>query len=68
MTTLCRPVRKLMLGFATLLAAGQGAAFSARAEPPQRIVSLTVCTDQLLLDLAPRKRIAAVSYLATDAT
>jgi iron complex transport system substrate-binding protein len=38
------------------------------AEPPQRIVSLTVCTDQLLLDLVPRERIAALSYLAVDPT
>lgn len=35
---------------------------------PRRIVSLTVCTDQLLLDLVPRGRIAAVSDLATDPT
>ena len=36
------------------------------AAPPQRIVSLNVCTDQLLLDLVPRERIAALSYLAVD--
>jgi len=40
----------------------------ARASPPARIVSLNVCTDQLLLSLVPRERIAALSYLATDAT
>jgi len=38
------------------------------APAPQRIVSLTVCTDQLLLELVPRERIAALSYLATDPT
>lgn len=32
---------------------------------PQRIVSLHLCTDQLLLTLAPRERIAALSHLAT---
>ncbi len=33
---------------------------------PQRIVSLNYCTDQLLLILAPRERIAALTYLATQ--
>jgi iron complex transport system substrate-binding protein len=36
------------------------------AAPPQRIVSLDLCTDQLLVDLAPRERIAAVTHLAAD--
>ncbi len=35
---------------------------------PQRIVSLNLCTDQLLVGLVPRDRIAAVSFLATDRT
>ncbi|MDF3072792.1 MAG: hypothetical protein K0S54_459 [Alphaproteobacteria bacterium] len=35
-------------------------------EKPQRIVSLNLCTDQLLLDLAGRERIASVSFLAAD--
>lgn len=35
---------------------------------PQRIVSLNLCTDQLLLDLVPRERIAALSFLAADPT
>jgi iron complex transport system substrate-binding protein len=52
-----------VLGLAALLAAGP-----AHAAPPRRIVSLTVCTDQLLLDLVPRERIAALSYLAVDPT
>jgi iron complex transport system substrate-binding protein len=33
---------------------------------PRRIVSLNLCTDELLLDLVPRERIAAVSHLAAD--
>jgi iron complex transport system substrate-binding protein len=33
---------------------------------PQRIVSLNLCTDQLLLDLVGRERIASVSFLAAD--
>lgn len=39
----------------------------ARAEAvPQRIVSLNLCTDQIVVDLVPRGRIRAVSYLAAD--
>ena len=33
---------------------------------PKRIVSLNLCTDQILVDLVPRQRIAAVSHLAAD--
>ena len=44
------------------------------AEPPQaggvgkpsRIVSLDLCTDQLLVELVDRGRIAAVTHLAAD--
>jgi iron complex transport system substrate-binding protein len=36
------------------------------AAPPSRIVSLNLCTDQILLDLVPRERIAALSWLAAD--
>ncbi len=32
--------------------------------PPQRIVSVTLGTDEMLLDLVDKKRIAALSYLA----
>ena len=55
------------LGLLTALAAFAGAG-EGRAEPPRRIVSLNLCTDQLLVDLVPRERIAAVSFLATDLT
>jgi len=43
-----------------LAAGGQGAA------APGRIVSLDLCTDQVLVDLVPRARIAAVTHLAAD--
>ncbi|NIW23361.1 MAG: ABC transporter substrate-binding protein [Gammaproteobacteria bacterium] len=36
------------------------------AAPPQRIVSMNVCTDQLLLPLVSRERIASLSYIAAD--
>lgn len=38
------------------------------AGPAKRIVSLNLCTDQLLADLVPRENLAAVSFLATDRT
>ena len=43
-------------------------AMPATAASPQRIVSLNVCTDQILVDLVPRHRIAAVTHLAADPT
>lgn len=43
-------------------------ASTASAAKPSRIVSLNLCTDQILLDLVPRERIAALSFLAADAT
>ncbi len=39
---------------------------SAFAEPPGRVVSINLCTDQLLLMLAPPERIASVSTLAVE--
>lgn len=41
-------------------------ALPANATPPERIVSLNVCADQILVNLVPRERIAAVTHLATD--
>lgn len=40
----------------------------AGAGVPKRIVSLNLCSDQILLDLVPRERIAALSFLAPDPT
>lgn len=34
------------------------------AEPPQRIMSISLCTDQLLLQLVPKDRITSVTYLS----
>jgi iron complex transport system substrate-binding protein len=36
------------------------------AAPPQRIMSLKLCTDELLMDLAPPQRIASISYLSGE--
>jgi iron complex transport system substrate-binding protein len=41
-------------------------ASTAMAEKPGRIVSLDLCTDQLLVQLVDRSRIAAVTHLAAD--
>jgi iron complex transport system substrate-binding protein len=46
---------------ALLLAPGQVTAAS-----PQRIMSLKVCTDELLLDLVPSSRIASVTFLSRE--
>lgn len=43
------------------------AAVPALAEPAQRIVSLNLCTDQILVDLVPPERIRALSHVAADA-
>jgi iron complex transport system substrate-binding protein len=36
------------------------------AEAPQRIVSLNLCADQIVLRLVPKERIASVTWLAAD--
>jgi iron complex transport system substrate-binding protein len=41
-------------------------AFPALAAPPQRIVSINLCTDELVVPLADRTAIKSVSYLAAD--
>ena len=38
----------------------------ARAEPPQRVVTVNLCLDQIALRLAAPGQLVAVSYLATD--
>lgn len=54
----CRAALVLALSTASAAPSGSGG--------PQRIVSLNVCTDQLLMLLVPHQRIAAVSFLAAD--
>ncbi len=36
------------------------------AKPPQRVMSLSLCTDQLVLNLLPPSRITSVTYLSRD--
>lgn len=51
------------LGFATVAGAADAAA---GMKAPQRIVSINLCTDQLLVDLVAPDRIAGLSRLAAD--
>lgn len=55
-----------LLAIAGLLAAALVPPAGAAHAQPKRIVSLDLCTDQLLVGLVPRKRIAAVTHLAAD--
>ena len=67
-----RSGRRSAVSIAVGLAAGLATALAtalagpALAAKPQRIVSLNVCTDQLVMLLADRARIASVSYVAAD--
>jgi iron complex transport system substrate-binding protein len=52
----------LVIALLVALSCGRAAA----VEPPRRIVSINLCADQLLLALAERDRIAALSAMARD--
>lgn len=61
-------LRTAVIGMAAALLGAVGpVASAAERGPPQRIMSLNVCTDLLLLELAPRSRIASVTFLAPEA-
>jgi iron complex transport system substrate-binding protein len=47
-----------------LLAACLFVGAACAASPPQRVMSLSLCTDELLLELLPKERIASVTYYA----
>jgi iron complex transport system substrate-binding protein len=49
-----------------LLGMEQGKAAPPADSGPKRIMSLAVCTDELLMDLAPSSRIASISYLSGE--
>jgi iron complex transport system substrate-binding protein len=51
---------------AASLAFQPAAAAPSGSVKPQRIVSMNLCADMLLLELVPKARIAAVTYLAHD--
>lgn len=64
--------RLVVPAFGVLLFAASAFAQAVPAKPtrlkPSRIVSLNLCTDQILFDLLPRHRIRALSFLAADAS
>ncbi|HZZ32915.1 MAG TPA: ABC transporter substrate-binding protein [Phenylobacterium sp.] len=63
-----RALRTAVAGIAVVLMGAAGSTASAAERGvPQRIMSLNVCTDLLLLELAPRSRIASVTFLAPEA-
>ena len=53
---------------AALALALMPASLAAQPAKPQRIVSLNLCTDQILIDLVPASRIRALSHVAADAS
>lgn len=63
------PMAVLAATLATILATVVPACLAgdAGAAPPERIVSINICGDLLALGLAPRERIASVTFLAADA-
>jgi iron complex transport system substrate-binding protein len=61
---ICLGAAAAALGWSFAFAASQAEAQDARR--PSRIVSLDLCADQLLIELAERGRIAAVTHLAAD--
>ena len=50
----------------TVLALAAGLAAPAGAEPPKRVVSMNLCTDQLAMALAAPGQLISVSYIARD--
>ena len=63
---LSRNIHKLALAALLLVLQGAISPTVAGSGKPSRVVSINLCTDQLLLLLADRDRIASVTYLATD--
>lgn len=61
------PLRFRLLPAAALLLLGLISPGTAAPPPPQRVVSLNLCTDQLAVLLLPPERIAALSDLSRDA-
>jgi iron complex transport system substrate-binding protein len=55
----------MLTALGTLLLLGAAPAFSA-ASGPQHVMSLSMCTDDLLLELLPPERIASITYYSRD--
>lgn len=60
-------LRTVVLGIAAAVLGASGpVASAAERAVPTRIMSLNLCTDLLLLQIAPKARIASVTFLARD--
>lgn len=57
---------RVILALSTLLAAVPVAHAAGTAEAPVRVVSMNLCADELVLRLADRGQVLAVTYLARD--
>ena len=59
---------KALAGFIVYILSALALPLSVAAAPtgPRHVMSLSVCTDDLLLDLLPTERIASVTYLSRD--
>jgi iron complex transport system substrate-binding protein len=55
----------MLTAFGSFLLLGPAAAYSA-APGPQHVMSLSMCTDDLLLELSPPERIASITYYSRD--
>jgi len=55
----------MLWALGSLLLLGPASAFSA-APGPQHVMSLSMCTDDLLLELLPPERIASITYYSRD--
>ena len=61
-------IRRLAFAFAVTLVSAKASVLAADVPPkPARIVSLNMCTDELVLRLAERQNIASVTWLSRDA-
>src|SRR5258705_12384696 len=56
----------IMLGWGLLGSVPLGSTPAAAAPGPQHVMSLSMCTDDLLLELLPPERIASVTYYSRD--
>jgi len=64
-------LRSAVLGLAAAAIVGAGSPVAGAGRPaptrmPMRIMSLNLCTDLLLLQIAPKSRIASVTFMARD--
>ncbi|MHC0052632.1 ABC transporter substrate-binding protein [Actibacterium sp. D379-3] len=62
----CAKASERIIALTAALGLWLGAALSASAAPPERVVSLNVCTDQLAMLLAAPGQLVSVSFLGQD--